>query len=93
MLAEVISQIAAFFKNWTTVRMATLKIKFDPHRFGVSYLDSLMPRSRNTLEGLGLLPGGAPQFCYLTAFSQLMDEAACFLLWAKHALLSATLTN
>ena len=62
------------------MRMATLEIKFDPHRFGVPHLDSLMPRSRNTLEGLGLLSGGAPQFCHLTAFSQLVDQAACFLL-------------
>jgi len=59
MFAKVIPQITALFENGSTVGITTLKIKFDPHRFRVPHLDGLMPRSGNTLKGLGLQSGRA----------------------------------
>jgi hypothetical protein len=93
MFAEVISQIATLFEDGTTVRVPAFEIKLDPHCFRVPHFDSLMPRSRNALEGLGLLSGRAPQLGHLAEFSLLVDETACFLLCANHVLLCATLTN
>ena len=52
MFAEVISQIATLFEDGTTVRVPAFEIKLDPHCFRVPHFDSLMPRSRNALEGL-----------------------------------------
>jgi len=68
-LAEVVSQVAALFEDGAAVRVAAFEIKLNSHCFRVTHFDSLMPRSRNTLEGFGLLPGGAPQLGNLAALS------------------------
>lgn len=54
MLSEVVSQVAAFLEDASTLRVLALEVKLDALRLRVLHPDGLVPLPRNALEGLVL---------------------------------------
>lgn len=54
MLSEVVSQVAAFLEDASTLRVLALEVELDALRLRVLHPDGLVPLPRDALEGLVL---------------------------------------
>jgi hypothetical protein len=54
MLSEVVSEIAAFLKDWSTAAMSAFEIEFHSHGLRIAHFDCLVPATRDTFKSFRL---------------------------------------
>ena len=77
-LAEMVSQIAAFFENWATMWMTAFEIQLNSHGVVVSNFNGLVPWSGYSFKSFWLLSGCSFLFYSFVTFSKLVHKTFGF---------------